>query len=167
MCIVTPVFDRPKWHLHCLWNKKGIPTKDQLFDLIYEWALKHKNTLEEATYIVLERQLKQKFIVMNTVLRTLYRGKVVMAHPNTVAKFFGMSIRREHKKKEAIAIAEAVTNSKIKGRKSDDIADAYLMALKQLCDCGAIDRGELFCLIPQNNNNNVVRGGKIRKRNGS
>ena len=87
------------WHHTDLWPyRKGIPRLDDIIGLTIAWIKAHKDKFERAKYIVLERQMKKKFIVQNTIIRAYFNDKVIMIHPLTMPKFYNIPTTRRDKK---------------------------------------------------------------------
>ena len=142
-CIIDTDHDQHRpthWKVErILTAKKGNATMDECFDAIVGWVNSHFKLFVGCDAVVLERQMKKRYIVMNTVVRTIFRGKTYMAAPTTVQKFFGLPRGRDLKKKAAIELCEEYLDGlpTVK-QKQDDMADAALLALYHLFKCGEL-----------------------------
>ncbi len=112
-------------------GRRRHPTRTDLVRITRDWCLTHGALLAASDRIVLEHQLRQPFILMNTVIQTLYYDKVVIVHPMTVGAHFKLPAKREAKKAKGIEVAQA-HGVHLPAGKQDDLADAWLMAKWQL-----------------------------------
>ncbi len=139
------------WVVERIWtkparSKKWKPTNDQLFEAMYSWCDQHDTLLRGVDAILLERQMRDKFIIMNTVIRTRYHGKIEMLHPSSVARTFHLRTGRDKKKADAVKICEHNMEGLPKGkRKRDDMADAALMCLHHLNKKQALSVEPFLC----------------------
>jgi hypothetical protein len=122
---------------------EGKYSEEKLFKACYEWVHTEKMSaiFNSATRIVLERQMTLKFQMINHIIRTLYYNKTVERNPTTVGAFFHFPRARAEKKKAAITLVSL--NAMIPaGKKKDDLADAYLLAVYELWDnCDLLKEG--------------------------
>jgi Holliday junction resolvasome RuvABC endonuclease subunit len=119
------------WQRPVFWQVENLlPGKKYSEEALYQatrnWCVKYAYFLGEAKAIVLERQMTQKFAVMNTVIRTLYHDKTIVVHPSTVGALHKLPSTRAEKKKAAVQLV----NSNVPipaASKQDDLADAMLL----------------------------------------
>jgi len=122
------------------------PSTEDIVRLTVHWVRNHATWFNECDAIVLEKQMRTPFIVMNSVISALHLEKVHIVHPLRVGKFWGLPTTRAAKKKAAIATV-AQNGAVIPHDthdKYDDMADAYLMAVYQLCQMNAVDKVEEY-----------------------
>jgi len=112
-------------------KRRRQPTKNDLVDITVNWCKQHKQLLDDSDRIVLENQMREPFIVMNTVIHALYHDKVIVVHPMTVGAYWHLPVVRAQKKAAAIALAQ-FHGVALHADKADDMADTYLMAKWQL-----------------------------------
>jgi len=127
------------WAVERILSGKG--TMDNCYEAILNWVTRHFKLFLACDAVILERQMKKKFIVMNTVVRTIFRGKSFMVAPTTVQRFFGLPRGRAFKKQAAIELC----NEQLDGlpqvkQKQDDLADAALLALYHLYKVSALEK---------------------------
>jgi len=108
-------------------NRRRHPTKTDLIRITRDWCMQHAQLLGESDLIVLENQIRDPFIVMNTVIQTLYFDKVTVAHPMTVGAYWQLPVKREAKKARGVKVALA-HGVVLPPGKQDDLADTWLMA---------------------------------------
>lgn len=124
------------WRRPVRWTNERIMegkyTEEKLWQATFKWCQANREMLEQASMIVLERQIEAPFKMMNTMIRTLHPHTAVIVSPATVGKRFGLSKTRKEKKEDAVNL---VTKNLIaysgmpKSKKKDDLADSYLLAL--------------------------------------
>lgn len=107
----------------------GRVTNDQLFRVYYQWVRNHEHIFHEADRIVIETQMRGKYVPLTTMLRFAYFDKVRLLHASTLCSAYGLPRKRAEKK----ATTKSVVDKLYPGLlpltvKSDDIADAALMA---------------------------------------
>lgn len=108
-------------------GRRRKPTRTDLVKIARDWCEQHAALLSSSDRIVLENQIREPYIVLNTVIQTLYYNKTVVAHPMTVGAHFGLPHKRLAKKARGIEVAVANGVALPEG-KQDDLADAWLMA---------------------------------------
>lgn len=121
------------WREPAVWRRESLtalkkPSEEALYQAIYGWCNTNAALLQEADKIVLERQMHKKFIVINTVIRTLHHSKTVVIGPSTVGAFHRLPTTRAEKKLAGTELVEQNVPIPLDG-KQDDMADAMLMAL--------------------------------------
>lgn len=127
------------WMVSRIWHAKSNakskkPSEDDLFNAMTDWVNSHLMLFENADVIVLERQKRANFKIMNTVVRARFHWKTKVVHAATVGAMFGMSRRREEKKEDAVKICNATFEGMPQvNNKHDDMADAALLCLWYLC----------------------------------
>jgi hypothetical protein len=108
---------------------EGSYDEEKLFAGTMQWCLDNADLLKAVDRIVLERQMKMKFAVINTVIRSLYYKKTIVVNPLTVGKHYGLPRTRAEKKKAAVNYVSKLTAFNASAtRKKDDLADSYLLA---------------------------------------
>lgn len=127
-----------QWLRVDLMGKKRLSQKqadpESIVRATVHWVRNHKAWFDSCDAIVLERQMRTPFIVMNAVISALYLEKVQIVHPLTVGKFWGLPTTRVAKKAAGVACVaqNGALIPKDAHGKYDDMADAYLMAVFQL-----------------------------------
>lgn len=121
----------PDWRNPVIWTNErileGKYTEEGLWQATFAWCKKHQELLENACMIVLERQIDDRFKVMNAIIRTLHPSLAVVVAPATIGAKFGLRRTRKEKKEDAIRLVG--NNLRIvDARKKDDLADAFLLA---------------------------------------
>jgi hypothetical protein len=120
------------------WNNSplflGKFSKEKLASAVYEWITKPdiKAMLESADLIVLEKQFEPKYEAVNHCIRFRYWDKTTEVAPATMSKEFSLPMTRKEKKKAAVELVSRNAVFPIKKGKKDDLADAYLLALRGL-----------------------------------
>jgi hypothetical protein len=132
-----------RWTKEDLWreqpNRRRTPTKEDVVAITVAWCRRNAAALAECDYVVLENQIRIPFIVMNTVIQALHYDKCVSVHPMTVGAYYGLPKTREAKKAAGIAVVvRNGVNFGVANGKIDDLADAWLMAVYQLIQTGAL-----------------------------
>lgn len=117
-------------------KKKDLKNRDHIITRV--WALlfhKYKDAFEKASYILVERQLKTLFIIIENTIASIcfmLKKNCIVVSPSTVKKMFGTSCNNyEQNKKAAVATATHFYPEiimKLEG-KIDDVCDAILMAV--------------------------------------
>ena len=108
---------------------EGVYDEEKLFAGTMQWCLDNADLLESVDRIVLERQMKMKFAVINTVIRSLHYKKTIVVNPLTVGKHYGLPRTRSEKKKAAVNyVSKLCAFPASATRKKDDLADSYLLA---------------------------------------
>lgn len=141
-----------EWHHEDLWPPKpgrnGKPTKEDLVAITVAWARRNWAALTACDSIVLENQMRIPFIVMNSALHALFFKRVRVVHPMTVAALFRLPKTREAKKAAGVktVLLNCPTAPQAGGRKLDDMADAWLMAVFQLIALKGISANDIIFL---------------------
>lgn len=154
-CFVNPSNWRQplQWAHEDLWapqpGRRQRPQEQDLVQIMWEWCQRHRLMLEQCDCIVLERQMRTNFKLMNTVVQALFYGKVVQVHPMTVGTFWNLPKTRDAKKAAGINVVTHNGARFPNGRKLDDMADAWLMALYQMVQYDVVKRNELYFLPKQ------------------
>jgi len=109
---------------------KANPTSDDLFIAYRSFCIENAPIFRAARRIVVETQMHSKFIMLGTILRTLYFDTVVMLHPRTLIATFRLPTKRAPKKKATHQLVEQLYPGLVPrgGTKVDDICDSVLMA---------------------------------------
>ena len=135
------------WRHEDLWaparGKRSKPTKVQMVDLTYAWCRRNADMLQDCDVILLETQMRTPFIIMNTVIHSLYYSKVQVVSPMTIASFFQLPKTRDAKKAAGVRTVELHAEIPLQRYKADDLADAWLMAVYGLVQRGAISKQSL------------------------
>lgn len=129
------------WCHEDLWyGRKGKPSTKQLLHMAHQWEVRNHLALQNADCIILETQLKKPFALMNTMIASRHWDRVVYMNPLTVGAFWKLPVRRAQKKPAGVARVKqfGIAFPNVKG-KEDDLADAWLMAMKHLHEKGLID----------------------------
>lgn len=115
---------------------------DCVFERAHDWVRANRALFESADVVVLEKQfvnrlstLSAALMVVQTVVHSLYRDKVVLIPPMCVKRRFGTSTG-EYRANKTAAVAKARELApedvceKFFARqgKTDDLADCYLLA---------------------------------------
>ncbi len=133
------------WQREDLWvpraGRRGTPTKDDIIDITVKWVNAHRALLDTCDLVVLERQMRVPYIIMNTVIHTSFYGKCEQVHPMTVGSFWKLPKKREAKKRAGVAVAQHFAEIP-RAVKTDDLADAWLMAVYYLVQRKAISAME-------------------------
>ncbi len=138
--------DNLDWRQPVNWRKQDLwapmpkratkPTLQDVIYITYTWCMQNKTQLDECDSIVLETQLRKPFIVMNTVIQTLFYNKTVVVSPMTIAAYFKLPKTRDAKKAAGVALVQRY--AVLHGDKIDDLADAWMMAAWQMINVGAL-----------------------------
>jgi len=132
------------WQHEMLWRGTGKPSRREIVRMTREWAQKHQDDLRRCDVIALERQMRDNFIIMNTVIETLYFDKTVTYHPTAVGHWWKQPRRREEKKAEGIVrVRELSHGFPVNSGKIDDLADAWLLAVYALVQSNGLPREAL------------------------
>lgn len=135
-----------RWQKEDLWSRhKRVPNNEDMVKITLGWCLKHKDDLDMCDVIVLERQMRAPFIIMNAVITTLYYEKVQVVHPQTVGAFFNLPRTRVQKKAAGIMVVKknGLTFGVERNDKYDDLADAWLMMVWGLVANKALNKDEI------------------------
>jgi len=130
-CIVNDVhWQRPiSWRHEAIVTCRGKVTRNEIVRCTRMWAESNRNLLESCDRIILENQMRIPFIVMNTVIQTMFFDRVVVVHPLTVGAYWKLPRRRELKKARGIEVVAEQGAMMPQSDKQDDLADAWLMAV--------------------------------------
>jgi hypothetical protein len=136
------------WQHEDLWavmpGRRRKPTKDDLVRITVAWCKRNYAALKECDHIVLENQIRTPFIIMNTVIQTLFLKRTTVVHPMTVATFFKLPKTRELKKAATVELVRLHAQIPAGAHKLDDLADTWIMAIHALVMHGGISKKELF-----------------------
>lgn len=113
-------------------RKKTKPTNEEVIDVTMRWCRAHEAIVANCDIIVLERQLREPFTIINTVIQVHFWPKAVVVHPLTVGAFWRLPRKRSEKKAAGIAVCNRNNLVFPAGYKQDDLADAWLMATYML-----------------------------------
>lgn len=91
------------WHHADLYPRGGKITRHQVRRLTRDWVAAHHQMLKAADKIVVESQIKTKFIVQETVIYSVFPKKTVFVHPLSVSRKFHLPMTRDEKKLATIA----------------------------------------------------------------
>jgi hypothetical protein len=145
--------DPTTWKRYDLWapkkGRRGKPTSDDLRTITRDWCLEHQHELAQCDVIVLERQMRKPFIIMNTVIWTIFADKVIIRHPMTVGTFWGLAKTREQKKADGVKTVLLNTRSdefQNVPHKQDDMADTWLMCVYEMVQRQGLSTKELSFL---------------------
>ena len=133
-----------RWRKPLIWENislfQGKYNEKKAFDALLSWTRKEQDMLRQADAIVLEKQMARKFVIMNTVIRTLFWQKCTEVSPLTISKDFHIPRERLAKKRAAIELASANASFPLGATaKKDDLADAYLLALWHLKHANSLE----------------------------
>ncbi len=118
----TPV----RWTNQRIMN--GAYKEDILWQATVNWCEENAKEFDAAELIVLERQHEPPLRMMNTTIRTMYPYKTRIVSPKTIAAHFKLAHVRKQKKQDAVKLV--AKNLRIPdGKKQDDMADAFLLAI--------------------------------------
>ena len=130
MCVLRGYHGMPGVPHVMSWTNERISkggSEDAVFWATLSWMDKNEETLANADYIVLERQMRSPFKEMNVMIRTRYSHKVTLVYPRTLSSKYGFSMKRAEKKRDTIKWALNNIGA-IEGAKRDDLADSALLA---------------------------------------
>lgn len=137
------------WHVEDLWpqnnyKKRRTPNTRDLVNITTSWITRNRALLDTCTDVVLEVQMRQPFVVMNTTIMALLgTAKVTEVSPMTVRAFFNLPYKRRDKKAAGIALAKQHAQLPA-NEKQDDLADAWMMALHKLCVCKQVSKARFM-----------------------
>lgn len=135
------------WRLEDLWapapGRRRHPTKVDSVGMAVRWVRANFDMLRTCDAIVLENQMRETFIVLNSAIHALLYDRVDVVHPMTVGTFWGLPTDRENKKLQGIACCKANGARLAETGKQDDLADVWLMAVYYLHLKGAIPLSSL------------------------
>jgi hypothetical protein len=138
------------WEKDDLWipdgKKRMKPTKQDCLRIMWEWCHRNKDMIADCDLIILEQQIRTPFIIMNTVVESLYFRKTRQVSAMTIAKFFELPKTREKKKKAGVNVTGNHVVLPPGYEKLDDLADAWMMAMWGLIQNNAISKKELVFL---------------------
>lgn len=140
-CVVDAVHvrDPVAWQVEDLWpntnfQNRRTPRFEDLVRITSAWIDRNRTLLDTCTDVVLETQMRQPFVVMNTTIAAILGTlKVKQVAPMTVRAFYELPYKRRDKKAASVALAKQFANMP-HNNKQDDLADAWLMAVRELCD---------------------------------
>lgn len=125
--LTEPLF----WEVCDLWpvapKRRRQPTKLDLVAITVQWCRQHNEQLALCDVIVLENQIREPCIIMNTVVQALYFDKAQVVHPMTVGAYWHLPPTRDAKKQAGIEVVRQ-HGVVLVGNKVDDLADTWLMA---------------------------------------
>lgn len=123
------------WVNEELWPHDFKPNNDDIVQVTVQWCQRNKAMLDQCDHIVLERQMRDRFLVMNAVIHALFFGKVQSVSPQGIGAYYRLPRKRPAKKHAGVAYARKFAQFPA-GEKIDDLADAWLMATWKLFDGG-------------------------------
>ena len=133
-----------KWQHEDLWKgRKGTPSRTELMEMMNDWCSRNQEELAKADVIVVERQMRKPFIAMECFIVGRYYHKTKVVHAATVGKFWGLPGTREQKKAVGISRCMEAGLEFPDVDKQDDLADAWLMAMRYICLYGGVDKKTL------------------------
>lgn len=148
-CIV----DKDRWREPAIWRREDLwapapgrrrkPTKNDLVEIAVGWYKRNRPLLRTCDLIVLENQIREQFIVLNTALHALMHPQVQVVHPMSVGSFWGLPKTRELKKPAGVQVCRANGVALVEGEKADDLADTWLMAVHAFAARGLIEVDQL------------------------
>lgn len=112
-------------------GRRRKPTRDDLVRVAYAWCAEHQDLLRASDIIVLENQIREPYVIINTVIQTLFITRTRVVHPMTVGAYWRLPVKREQKKARAVELVQQYGVA-LPLAKRDDMADAWLMAEWQL-----------------------------------
>lgn len=131
--------DAYSWNDPLIWRHEdwwcgrgGRPSREDILRMTCRWITTNFNYLKNAKRIILERQLKIPFAVMNACIYARFPEQCEFISPNTVGAFWGLPSRRKAKKAAGITTVLSHGLSFPDARKADDLADTWLMAVRVL-----------------------------------
>ena len=138
-------WDQPLIWRHEDWwtHRKGRPTRLDILRMTCRWIATNHVYLKNAKRIILERQLKIPFAVMNACIYAKFPDQCEFVSPNTVGAFWGLPSRRKPKKAAGINVVLAHGLTFPDARKADDLADTWLMAMRVLVLSNEVPRETL------------------------
>lgn len=110
------------------------PNDEDLVAITLKFCQDNQAVLRMCDAVVLERQMRRAFVIMNTVISTFFHGRVRVVTPLKVSNFFHLPSTRSAKKAATIALAIKNGLQFPPAPKNDDLADAWMMALYVLID---------------------------------
>ncbi len=150
------VLDNTTWRAPLVWKKEDLwapkpgrrakPSKDDVLRLTYEWCMQNKQMLLDCDRIVLENQIRDPYIVMNTVIHTCFYSRTHSVSPMTIATFFKLPRTRREKKICGVETVKRFAMFPQDYEKVDDLADAWMMAVHELIALKALYREDLVFL---------------------
>ena len=142
--------DKSSWIKPLIWrhedwwaHQRGKPSRLDILQMTNRWIKTNHAYLKHATRIILERQLKIPFAVMNACIFSHYPEQVEFVSPNTVGAFWSLPSRRKLKKARGIAVVREHGLRFPDARKADDLADAWLMAMRHAVITNLVPRQDL------------------------
>lgn len=128
------------WRNFELWPHDFKPNLDDIVGVTVTWCRQNKGMLDACDTIVLERQMRDRFQVMNAVIHALFFGKVRTVNPQSLGAYYRLPKKRAAKKVGGVDYAKRNGVLFPVADKLDDYADAWLMATWQLFDGGVDPR---------------------------
>lgn len=122
---------------------------DTLAEATRAWCVRHKLMLDNVDHVVLEKQMRSHFHVINAVIQTqVAPGKTTYYHPSTVGAFWQLPRKREQKKPAGVRVVKAnVQNMPTTWTsKQDDLADAWLLGVFHLQRIRSVAKTHLIFL---------------------
>ena len=137
-----------QWNRVDLWEPKAgrsrKPSTDDVVCITHRWCDENRQMLLECDVIMLEKQMRTTFIVMNTVIQSLFFTRTRVVSPMTVGSFFNLPKTREAKKAAGVSVCRkyARVDDVAQVGKLDDLADTWMMAMYGLVQRGALTASE-------------------------
>jgi len=132
------IVKKPFWQRQCLWHGRAPPDETSIIAMTLRWLEGHRELLNIASAIVLEKQMRTPFQVMNAVIHSQYFDKCQQVDPRTIGAYWHLPRKREAKKEAGIETVRA-NGVEIPNGKCDDVCDAWLMARWKLVDLEIAD----------------------------
>ena len=145
------VVDNFSWNAPLVWRKEDLwgarkakPTNRDIITFTRRWCENNREMLSNCDFIVLEKQMRTPFIVMNTVIQAHYFDPSKVVSPKTFCKYFKLPTKREAKKQATIELVEKHAIIPERYEKIDDLADAWMMAVWGLAERGGISKQDFL-----------------------
>ncbi len=134
------------WQREDLWaGRGGKPTRNQLYAELQAWCVRNTWQLRAATHVVMESQMRKLFIALEGFLAGKCHAKLCIVHPTAVGRWWQLPTTRERKKLAGVGrVLEAGMRFPVNDDKTDDLADAWMMAVRTLVDQGGVALAQAF-----------------------
>lgn len=117
-----------RWVNEELWQHDFKPNNDDIVHVTVQWCRRNKALLDQCDVIILEKQMRDRFLIMNACIHALFFGKVQSVDPRTIGAHYKLPRKRAEKKPAGVAVARSYGVEFPVAYKLDDYADAWLMA---------------------------------------
>jgi len=133
------VTDNNSWQAPLIWKSEDLwaprpgrsikPSIEDIVEITHNWCMRNRDMIRSCTLIVLERQMRKSFIVMNTVIQALFYDRTKVVHPMTVAQVFKLLKTRNEKKAATVEMCKRNCVMPVEHLKQDDLADAWMYCI--------------------------------------